>query len=105
MRDIAEVLGKIEAFTRSVSSLWNRESSRYEDEIRDIRVKAYGGSAACVILPVLCPITYATVAPIIETKIKELDRTASNLRARCKDVNVKAQALHDRIEESNKQCT
>ena len=103
MKDMAEVSAKLESFTKSVSDLWDHNSVRYKNTIKDIRLKAYGGSAACVVFPPSCAFVYPTAAAIIETKIKKLNRAASVLENTCKEAQKNAKALQEKIEDSNLQ--
>ena len=103
MKDMAEVSAKLESFTKSVSDLWDHNSVRYKNTIKDIRLKAYGGSSACVVFPPSCAFVYPTAAAIIETKIKKLNRAASVLENTCKEAQKNAKALQEKIEDSNLQ--
>lgn len=104
LNDLSYATGRIEAFTTSVANLWNRESTRYDAVINKLREEAYGGSAACMFSPVSCPVVYAMVAPIIETKINDYHNTVENLRRSCNDAKSKAVQLKTKVETSYNQC-
>jgi hypothetical protein len=107
-----EVIAEMsESYSQVITDNLNNKSGYITKKADSLRKKAYGGCAACVIMPWSCPICYATAAGVVETKIKELKddlrRTKNSLNSikshfdslqlQCDDLKTAAATQYDNI--------
>ena len=49
---------RIRNYKADVESLLYNKDGKLDEWIDDLRAKAYGGSAACIAFPIICPVVY-----------------------------------------------
>jgi len=69
------------SFSQTIQDNLNNKNGFIDAKAKSLRVKAYGGCAACVVFPLSCPVCYATAAGVVETKIKEMKEHLRSVKA------------------------
>jgi len=72
---------KFQALQTIIQNNMKEDSAKYKAKIEELRAKAYGGCAACVVFPPSCIPCYATAAGLLEGKyIPELKQQCQDLQ-------------------------
>ena len=68
---------RIRNYKADVESLLDNKDGKLDEWIDKLRAKAYGGSAACIVFPIICPVVYAAAATGVEVSINNAKKQLS----------------------------
>jgi len=100
---LAETKGELGTFRDIVEPLNKVHSDRYKAYTKKLRLEAYAGAAGCLVFPPSCAIVYATLAPIIEKKIKNYKREVDTLISNSQKVVASVTNMLEKIDNKDKE--